>query len=62
MNITVEGPIDGLGNLLKGIVINDKNPNVTVTGGMIAYPNGRPAQRSAHSALTRPGATRLSVI
>jgi hypothetical protein len=42
VSITVEGPIDRLGNLLKGIVINDQNPNITVTGGIITYPNGKP--------------------
>src|SRR5262249_12229802 len=42
VNITVQGPIDALGNLLKGIVINDRNPNITVNGGIIGYPNGRP--------------------
>jgi hypothetical protein len=37
----VDGPIDARGNLLKGIVINKDNPNVTVDGGFIAYPDGR---------------------
>ena len=40
--ITLEGPIDARGNLLKGIVINSTNPNVTVDGGLISYPDGTP--------------------
>jgi hypothetical protein len=42
VKITVQGPIDAFGNLLKGIVINDQNSNVTVNGGIITYPNGTP--------------------
>lgn len=42
VNIIVEGPIDALGNLLKGIVINGLNPNITITGGIIIYPNASP--------------------
>jgi hypothetical protein len=42
VNIIVQGPIDALGNLLKGIVINDQNSNITVTGGIITYPNATP--------------------
>jgi hypothetical protein len=38
--ITVEGPIDARGNLLTGIVINESNPNVTIEGGLIGYPDG----------------------
>jgi hypothetical protein len=38
--ITLEGPIDARGNLLHGIVINSNNPNVTVNGGLISYPDG----------------------
>jgi hypothetical protein len=40
--ITVEGPIDAIGNLAKGIVINDNIPNMTVDGGTIRYPDGLP--------------------
>jgi hypothetical protein len=40
IKIAVEGPIDARGNLLKGIVINSNNPNVTVNGGIILYPDG----------------------
>jgi hypothetical protein len=41
VSIRVDGPIDSHGNLLKGIVINKDNPNVTVDGGLIDYPDGR---------------------
>jgi hypothetical protein len=41
IDIRVEGPIDSLGNLLKGIVINKDNPNVSVDGGFIGYPDGK---------------------
>jgi hypothetical protein len=42
IKITVQGPIDALGNLLNGIVINDQNPNITVIGGIITYPKSAP--------------------
>ena len=42
MQMTVEGPIDSKGNLLKGIIVNDFNPNVTIDGGTMSYPDGSP--------------------
>jgi hypothetical protein len=43
VNITIQGAIDTVGNLLKGVVVNLHNPNITVAGGVITYPNGTPA-------------------
>jgi hypothetical protein len=58
VNITVQGPIDALGNLLKGIVINGQNPNIMVNGGIITYPNGIPGAEVGPFGLTRSAPTR----
>jgi hypothetical protein len=39
VTITCEGYINSNNDLLRGIVINDQNPNVTIDGGTMTYPD-----------------------
>ena len=62
MQMTVEGPIGSKANLLKGIIVNDFNPNVTIDGGTISYPDGSPTAEVGPFGVKRPAPTRPSVI
>ncbi len=39
IRLDVQGAVNADGNFLKGIIINSDNPNVTVDGGLITYPD-----------------------
>jgi hypothetical protein len=42
ITITCEGYINSSNDLLRGIVINDNNPKVTIDGGVMTYPDYAP--------------------
>jgi hypothetical protein len=58
-DISVEGPIDTVGNLIAAIVINRRNPSVTVNGGIIRYPDGRPGAEIGPFGVNSTGANTI---